>query len=158
MPKRMFICGLMAVAMIGVVDHARAQTAPYQAVATIAAAGTAVNWDAPAATYGPLLSLQSYGLTNAATLAVYHIIPVSSTVNITNTVETAATGGSLLVYPQGYIAPQSVCTNTTLGVVLTTTPVKPVYLNPGDKLRFVASAATGPVAAKIVIRAGFPGQ
>lgn len=158
MTKRMFIVGMLAVAVIGAVEHARAQAAPYQSVATIAAGETTVNWQAPADTYGPLLSLQAIGLTNGATLKVEHIIPYTSTANITNTVETAAAGATLLVYPPGYIAPQSVCTNTTLGVVITTSPVKPVYLNPGDKLRFTASLTNGPTAARIVIRAGFPGK
>lgn len=151
MPKKLFICGLMAVAMIGMVDHARAQAAPYQDEAVIEAGQTSVNWDVPAATYGPLLSLQAYNLTNGATLAVQHIIPVTSSVSLTNTVETAAAGATLLVYPPGT---SYVCTNTTLGTVVT---YKPILLTPGDKLRFTTSIAHGS-AGYVVIRAGFTGK
>ena len=155
--QKKFICGLLAVALAGLTGLAQAQTAPYQATATITNGATSVEWDVPAATYGPLLSLQAYNLTNGATLAVSHIVKASSTVSLTNTVESAAAGATLLVYPSGYVAPQSVCTNTTTGTVITTTPVKPVLLVPGDKLRFTTSIANGS-SSIIVIRAGFSGQ
>jgi len=149
--QKKFICGLLAVALAGLTGLAQAQTAPYQATATITSGATSVEWDVPAATYGPLLSLQAYNLTNGATLAVSHIIKASSTVNLTNTVETAAAGATLLVYPS---ATSYVCTNTTEGTVVT---YKPVWLTPGDKLRFTTSIANGS-SSIIVIRAGFSGQ
>lgn len=146
MTKRMFSFVMMVCAMIGAVNHARAQIAPYQSVATLSASSTSVIWDAPAATYGPLLSLQALGLTNAATLKVDHIIAVTSAMSITNAVETAAAGDTLLAYPSS-----AVYTN---GVI----SVKPVWLVPGDKLLFTASAANGGAVGRIVIRAGFPGN
>ena len=149
--QKKFICGLLAVALAGLTGLAQAQTAPYQATATITNGATSVEWDVPAATYGPLLSLQAYNLTNGATLAVSHIVKASSTVSLTNTVETAAAGATLLVYPSDT---SYVCTNTTEGTVVT---YKPVWLTPGDKLRFTTSIANGS-SSIIVIRAGFSGQ
>jgi cytoskeletal protein RodZ len=149
---------LMAlVAVLGIVGFAQAQTAPYTDKATIAAASLTSTWSSPAATYGPLLSLQGVTLASGATFAVSHLVSYGTDSFITNAVETAASGTALNVYPQGYISPQNVCTNTTTGTVITTTPVKPVWLAPGDKLLFTVSA-TNMVPSYIVIRAGFPGR
>jgi hypothetical protein len=155
--KRMFLCGLMAVALVGMVDRAHAQPAPYSDTAVLAIGQTVVDWDVPAATYGPLLSLQALGLTNAATLKVDHLVSYGNGTWVTNAVEAAAAQTTLHVYPAEYLAPQYYCTNTTTGTTLVTTPVKPVWLVPGDKLRFTASAAHGS-AGTVIIRAGFPGK
>ncbi len=134
-----------------------AQPAPYTDQADITPGTLTATWDVPAATYGPLLSLQGVGLASGATIAVNHLIAYGSASYVTNAVETAASGTALLVYPQGYVAPASVCTNTTLGTVITSTPVKPVWLVPGDKLVFTVSA-TNMSASAVVIRAGLPGK
>lgn len=124
----------LAVAAAGLV---RAQT-PVQSQAVIPAGDTSVAWAVPAGMSGALLSLQADGVTNAATLAVSHVIPyVGGT--ITNTVETAAAGNTLLAYPSVYLSD-------------TNTPALPVWLCRGDWLLITASAASGRDVT-VVIRA-----
>jgi hypothetical protein len=106
-------------------------------------------WPVPALENGCLLSLQVVGVTNAATVAVKHIIPYGSGGAVTNTVETAAANGTLYVYPADYV-PYYV----TNGVILTTSnlPPKPVWLVPGDFLLFTLSATN--TAATVLPRVG----
>jgi hypothetical protein len=103
---------------------------------------------------GTLLSWQALGAGSAETLAVKHITTYAAGKALTNSVETAAARNVLIVYPERYQPPQSVCTNTTTGTVITTTPVKPVYLMAGDRISFQLSAtnATTTVIIKTSLR------
>lgn len=151
--QKFIIAALIVAAVFGPALTASAQAAPYQDEVSIASGSTTVTWEAPAATYGPLLSLQTYNMAGVATLAVSHIVKASSAISLTNTVETAAAGGTLLTYPSALIY---ACTNTTTGAVIS---YKPVWIVPGDKLVFTASVTNGrPTDAIIVIRAGHPGN
>ncbi len=142
------LCG--ALAAVCLAAAAAAQT-PVQSQAAIPAGETSVSWSVPAGLSGPLLSLQARGLTNGATLAVSHLIPYTGGV-LTNAIETAAAGDTLLVYPARYIAPvTSTYVTSDVPVSVTSAPPKPAWLGRGDSLVFTASAANG-AAAVVVIR------
>ena len=152
---RKFLTAILAMALIGIATAplpARAQLAPFQSKAVITNGATTADWDVPAATMGPLYSLQAINLTNGATLAVSHLVSYGNGAYATNTVETAASGGTLLCYPS---AACFVCSNLTSIVT-----IKPRWLTTGDKLRFTVSAANGNtgVVTTVIIKAGFPGK
>ena len=149
MQKFIRLMAVMAFALC--VGIAHAQVAPNQYTVAITSGATVATWECPVQQYGALLSVQSLGLTNSQTLAVAHISTYATGKAYTNTVETALAAATLSVYPQAYIPPQSVCTNTTTGTVITTTPVKPVWLIPGDKLLLTISAAQN-AAADVVLK------
>jgi hypothetical protein len=128
---------------------ARAQAAPAQYVHSHALNAVYSEWTVPYHQDGALLSLQALGITNSATVAVNHITTYETGKALTNTVESALAVNTLYVYPERYQPPQSVCTNTTTGTVITTTPVKPVYLTAGDRLSFVLSATNSPMTVII---------
>lgn len=110
-------------------------------------------WPVPALENGCLLSLQVVGVTNAATVAVKHIVPYGSGGAVTNTVETAAANGTLYVYPADYVPPVTAY-YVTNDVILTavSAPPKPVWLVPGDFLLFTLSATN--TAATVLPRIG----
>lgn len=97
-------------------------------------------WPVPALENGPLWSLQIGGVTNAATVAVKHLVPYGTGAYFTNTVEAAAASGTLYTY-----SPVPVYTGTVQ-------VVKSTLLVPGDYLLFTLSATN--TAATAVLRAG----
>lgn len=154
MRKTNMIIAMLAVAgILAAVAPAPAQLLPIQAQTAITSGATTVDWAVPAGAYGPLLSLHARGLTNAATLKVEHLVPYTGGI-FTNTVEAAAAGDTLLVYPPAYVPVQYYVTNN---VILASSPPKPVLLARGDSLRFTVTAANS-VSAPIVIRLGIPGR
>ena len=128
---------------------ARAQGAPVLYAHSHTLNAVYSEWTVPYHQDGALLSLQALGITNSATVAVNHITTYETGKALTNTVESALAVNTLYVYPERYQPPQSVCTNTTIGTVITTTPVKPVYLTAGDRISFVLSATNSPMTVII---------
>lgn len=106
---------------------------------THVAGSASVNWPVPSLGNGRLLTLQPMGITNAATVAVYHLVPYGSGRYITNAVEAAAANGTLYAY----VGDATYTTNTVQ-------VAKPVWLVPGDYLRFVLSDTNG--QATVVLR------
>lgn len=146
MKRNLFLFSLCCLS--GVIGLTAPAQTPVQVQATIGVNDTVVDWTVPSGAYGPLLSLQITGLANAATLKVEHLVAFTGGI-FTNAIEATAAADTLLVYPAAYVAPQTYVTND---LVLVTSPVKPIYLARGDKLRFTPSATNG--AAKVVMRVG----
>jgi hypothetical protein len=155
MQKFIRLMAVMAFALC--VGIAHAQVAPNQYTVAITSGATVATWECPVQQYGALLSVQSLGLTNSQTLAVAHISTYATGKAYTNTVETALAAATLSVYPQAYMpvgltytAPMissyvrtnDVVQSTTNTITFTasTSPVKPVWLIPGDKLLLTISA------------------
>jgi len=102
-----------------------------------ATAGHTTVWDVPAWDSGALLSIQNIGDDAASTLAIKHVVKISETVSITNTVETALAYTATVNYPRSLLATQYYATND---VVLTYSPPSPRFLSYGDKLLFTYNA------------------
>lgn len=147
--KKYFIALLFA-GICSILQPAIAQVAPVQYVHPHTLNAVYSEWTVPYHQEGSLLSLQALGITNSATVAIKHITTYATGKALTNTVEAALAVNTLYVYPATYQPPQSVCTNTTTGTVITTTPVKPVYLTAGDRISFVLSATNSP--ATVIIK------
>lgn len=145
---------ILMAATLCIICAAQAQPAPYTSRAVIPADAAVAVWSAPSVTYGPLLSIQTRDL-GANTLKVDHLIAIPGGGVLTNAVEASAANATLHVYPSQYSPPQYYATGD---VALASSPVKPVWLTPGDKLLFTSSATNVIGAASIVIRAGFPGK
>ena len=148
---RKFIIAIAALCAIALASApaAQAQNAvQYPLAITASDVAAATEWTVPYRQDGALLTWQALGAGSAETVEVKHISAYSATAAYTNTIETAAARNTLHAYPTAYVPPQSVCTNTTLGVVITTSPIKPVFLQAGDKLTFKLSATN---ASSVVI-------
>jgi hypothetical protein len=145
---------IIALMLVGVCSILQAAPAQYALDIPASAVAAPTEFTVPYHQDGALLSWQALGAGSAETLAVKHITTYEAGKALTNSVETAAARNVLIVYPATYQPPQSVCTNTTTGTVITTTPVKPVYLMAGDRLSFQLSAtnATTTVIIKTSLR------
>lgn len=102
-----------------------------------ATAGHTTVWDVPAWDAGALLSIQNIGDDSSSTLAIKHVVKISETVYVTNTVETALAYTATVNYPRSLLATQYYATNN---VTLTYSPPAPRFLSYGDKLLFTYNA------------------
>lgn len=130
---------LILFSLLACVSLAIAQT-PVKYPVTLAASATVGNttvWDVPAWDSGALLSIQNVGADSNSTLAIKHVVKISETVSVTNTVETALAYTATVNYPRSLLATQYYATND---VVLTYSPPSPRFLSYGDKLLFTYSA------------------
>lgn len=113
---------------------------PTKYTVTLPASATVGNttvWDVPAYAFGSLLSIQNVGNDAASTLAVKHVVKISETVSVTNTVETALAYTATVNYPRSLLATQYYATND---VPVAYSPPAPRYLSYGDKLLFTYNA------------------
>ena len=131
--------GLFLFALLACAGVAFAQT-PVKYPVTLtesATAGHTTVWDVPAWDAGALLSIQNIGDDSGSTLAIKHVVKISETVSVTNTVETALAQTATANYPRSLLATQYYATND---VVLTYSPPSPRFLSYGDKLLFTYNA------------------
>lgn len=132
--KYLFVFALMACCM-----SAMAGT-PVKYPVTLAASATVGNtteWTVPAYDAGALLSIQNVGADGGSTLAIKHVVKISETVSVTNTIETVLAQTATANYPREVLATQYYSTNN---VTLTYSPPAPRYLSYGDKLLFTYNA------------------
>lgn len=139
--KKTFITAAAAALTLGVSAlTALAQAQPSSHEVPIVWGDANTVWAVPALENGVLWSVQIGGITNAATVAVKHLVPYGSGSYWTNTVEAAAANGTLYTY-----SAFPVYTNTVQ-------IAKPTLLVPGDKVLFTLSATN--TSATAVIRTG----
>jgi hypothetical protein len=130
---------MMLFALLACASMAIAQT-PTKYPVTLtesATAGHTTTWEVPAWNAGSLLSIQNVGDDSGSTLAIKHVVKISETVSVTNTIETAVAQTATVNYPLALLPTQYYATND---VVLTYSPPAPRYLSYGDKLLFTYNA------------------
>jgi hypothetical protein len=132
--------GFLMIALLAVACVSFGQTPTMYPVTLTesATAGHTTEWSVPAWNAGALLTIQNVGDDAASTLAVKHVVKISETVSVTNTVETALAYTATVNYPLALLPTQYY--STTNGVVLTYSPPAPRYLSYGDKLLFTYNA------------------
>lgn len=131
--------GFLMIALLAVAGISFGQT-PTKYPVTLtesATAGHTTVWEVPAWNAGALLTIQNVGDDAASTLAVKHVVKISETVSVTNTIETALAYTATANYPLALLPTQYYATND---VVLTYSPPAPRYLSYGDKLLFTYNA------------------
>jgi len=142
---------LMAVAAVAPLRAAAQAAVQYSLDIAASDVAAATEWTVPYRQDGALLAWQALEAGSDETLAVKHISTYAAGKAYTNDVETAAARNTLHVYPVQYQAPLSYGYATSdVPVVVTSTPVKPVYLQAGDKLTFQLSATNA--AATVIIK------
>jgi len=130
---------MMLFALLACASMAIAQT-PTKYPVTLtesATAGHTTVWEVPAWNAGSLLSIQNVGDDSGSTLAIKHVVKISETVSVTNTIETALAYTATVNYPLALLPTQYYSTNN---VTLTYSPPAPRYLSYGDKLLFTYNA------------------
>jgi len=130
---------MMLFALLACASMAIAQT-PTKYPVTLtesATAGHTTVWEVPTWNAGSLLSIQNVGDDSGSTLAIKHVVKISETVSVTNTIETAVAQTATVNYPLALLPTQYYSTNN---VTLTYSPPAPRYLSYGDKLLFTYNA------------------
>lgn len=140
--KRFLIC-LLALAGLAA-PGARAQPMPAQyeqwvPTGSLVASSASTNWTVPNLENGQLLTVQAV-TSNSASVAVYHLAAYGSGKYLTNTVLPALTDRVLYNVPSAALG-----TNEWDNA-------RPVWLIPGDSLRFVCTPTNS--SATVVIRTG----
>lgn len=133
--------GIIGACMIGFMCASLYAGTPVKYPVTLAASATVGNtteWTVPAYDAGALLSIQNVGNDAASTLAIKHVVKISETLAVTNTIETAIAYTATVYYPREMLATQYYSTNSAS--VSTYSPPSPRYLNYGDKLLFTYNA------------------
>jgi len=128
---------------------------PAQYVLAVPADSTSVTWTVPGLQNGRLLSMQMLASTSTVTMAVGHVSEYATSLYVTNAIETAAVASTLYAYPVAYIPPVTsyyVSNNVVLSA--TSTALKPTWLIPGDRLRFVLSDTNQ--SASVIIKYSVP--
>lgn len=130
---------LMLFSLLACASLSFAQTAVKYPVTLSASAtvGNTTTWEVPAWNSGALLSIQNVGADSGSTLAIKHVIKITETVSVTNTIETVLAQTATANYPRALLPTQYYTTND---VVLTYSPPAPRYLSYGDKLLFTYNA------------------
>jgi hypothetical protein len=153
MKKLILLSGLVALGL-GAVAAVAAPPVQYAVDIPVSDVAADTEWTVPLRQYGSLLTLQALGAGSAETLAVKHVSTYAAGKAVTNTVETAAARNTLLVYPTEYVPPITTyyVTNDVI-LTATSTPVKPVHVQPGDKflLRLSATNASTTVIIKTTL-------
>lgn len=131
--------GFLMIALLAVAGISFGQTPTKYSVELTesATAGHTTEWTVPAWNAGALLTIQNVGDDASSTLAVKHVVKISETVSVTNTIETALAYTATVNYPLALLPTQYYATND---VVLTYSPPAPRYLSYGDKLLFTYNA------------------
>lgn len=132
--------GIIGACLVGLMVGSLVAGTPVKYTVTLAESATAGNtteWSIPAWDSAALLSIQNVGDDAASTLAIKHVVKISDTVSVTNTVETAVAYTASVYYPLSMLATQYYTTND---VVLTYSPPAPRYLSYGDKILFTYNA------------------
>jgi len=132
--------GFIGAIIIGLMAGSLLAGTPVKYAVTLtesATAGHTTEWSVPAWDSAALLSIQNVGDDSGSTLAIKHVVKISETVSVTNTVESAVAQTATVNYPLALLPTQYYATND---VVLTYSPPAPRYLSYGDKLLFTYNA------------------
>jgi len=132
--------GIIGACLVGLMVGSLVAGTPVKYTVTLpesATAGNKTEWSIPAWDSAALLSIQNVGDDSSSTLAIKHVVKISDTVAVTNTVETAVAYTASVYYPLSMLATQYYTTNN---VVLTYSPPAPRYLSYGDKILFTYNA------------------
>jgi hypothetical protein len=133
--------GIIGACMVGLMVGSLFAGTPVKFTVTLtesATAGHTTEWSVPAWDSAALLSIQNVGDDSSSTLAIKHVVKISDTVSVTNTVETAIAYTATVNYPLALLAMQYYSTNTAH--VATYSPPTPRYVSYGDKLLFTYNA------------------